>query len=87
MTVIINGNQITASVSGSKINADVSGGFGPRGLTGAQGPQGPAGTLPDSIDAFVDVILTNTAQGDVLRYNGSAWQNYSELNICDGGNF
>ncbi len=33
------------------------------------------------------VSTSSTASGDVLRFNGSAWANYPEQNIVDGGNF
>jgi hypothetical protein len=33
------------------------------------------------------VEITAAAEGDVLRYNGSKWADYAEINLTDGGNF
>lgn len=39
------------------------------------------------LNGMTDVTITSVASGDVLRYDGSSWQNYHETNIVDGGNF
>ena len=33
------------------------------------------------------VTINSVSTGQVLRYNGSAWVNYAESNLVDGGNF
>ena len=39
------------------------------------------------LNGLTDVTITTANPGDVLRYNGSAWVNYNEENLVDGGNF
>lgn len=39
------------------------------------------------LNGLTDVTITSVQTGNVLRYNGSQWVNYSETNITDGGNF
>ena len=39
------------------------------------------------LNGLTDVTITSANPGDVLRYNGSAWVNYDEENLVDGGNF
>lgn len=39
------------------------------------------------LNGLNDVTITSVASGQVLRYNGSAWVNYNEKDIVDGGNF
>lgn len=39
------------------------------------------------LNGLNDVTIGGVASGDVLRYNGSQWVNYSEENLVDGGNF
>ena len=39
------------------------------------------------LDGLTDVTLGPVNSGDVLRYNGLKWVNYSEQNLVDGGNF
>ena len=39
------------------------------------------------LNGLNDVTIGIVASGDVLRYNGSQWVNYSEENLVDGGNF
>lgn len=39
------------------------------------------------LNGLTDVTITSASAGNVLRYNGSEWVNYSETNIVDGGNF
>ena len=39
------------------------------------------------LNGLTDVTIATVANGDVLRYNGSQWVNYSEENLVDGGNF
>lgn len=46
-----------------------------------------ASASSDSLANLSDVQLTSPTSGDVLRYNGSKWADYSELNLTDGGNF
>jgi hypothetical protein len=56
------------------------------------GPQGPAGATGEgggatSLATLSDVQITSAADGDVLRYNGSKWADYAEIQLTDGGNF
>lgn len=39
------------------------------------------------LNGLTDVTISTANPGDVLRYNGSAWVNYGEENLVDGGNF
>ncbi|MFN9114526.1 MAG: hypothetical protein ACK5XN_31070, partial [Bacteroidota bacterium] len=39
------------------------------------------------LNGLTDVTITSAASGNILRYNGSQWVNYSESNLTDGGNF
>ena len=39
------------------------------------------------LNGLTDVTITSVANGNILRYNGSQWVNYSEDNLTDGGNF
>jgi hypothetical protein len=39
------------------------------------------------LNGLNDVTISSAATGQVLRYNGSAWVNYAEENLVDGGNF
>lgn len=39
------------------------------------------------LNGLNDVTINSVATGQVLRYNGSAWVNYAEENLVDGGNF
>ena len=39
------------------------------------------------LNGLTDVTIATAGSGDVLRYNGSQWVNYSEENLVDGGNF
>jgi hypothetical protein len=39
------------------------------------------------LNGLTDVTINSVATGQVLRYNGSAWVNYAESNLVDGGNF
>lgn len=41
----------------------------------------------EALNGLNDVTITSVATGNVLRYNGSKWANYSESNLTDGGNF
>jgi hypothetical protein len=41
----------------------------------------------EALNGLSDVTITSVAAGNVLRYNGSKWANYSESNLTDGGNF
>jgi hypothetical protein len=65
------------------ISATVLAGIGPQGPAGAGGQTGSATSLAE----LADVQLTAAAEGDVLRYNGSKWADYAEINLTDGGNF
>lgn len=40
-----------------------------------------------TLNGLTDVTINLTNSGDILRYNGSQWVNYSEENLVDGGNF
>lgn len=40
-----------------------------------------------SLNGLTDVTITTVNSGDILRYNGSIWVNYTEKNLTDGGNF
>jgi hypothetical protein len=39
------------------------------------------------LNGLVDVTINSVAYGQILRYNGTAWTNYNEENLLDGGNF
>jgi hypothetical protein len=39
------------------------------------------------LNGLTDVTINSVSTGQVLRYNGSAWVNYAESNLVDGGNF
>lgn len=39
------------------------------------------------LNGLTDVTINSVSNGQVLRYNGSAWVNYAESNLVDGGNF
>lgn len=39
------------------------------------------------LSGLTDITIEQVANGDVLRYNGYKWENYSEENLVDGGNF
>lgn len=39
------------------------------------------------LNGLGDVTINSVATGQVLRYNGSAWVNYAEENLVDGGSF
>jgi|GEM_PF-2525850 len=39
------------------------------------------------LNGLSDVTISTVGSGDVLRYNGNQWINYSEENLVDGGNF
>ena len=39
------------------------------------------------LNGLIDVTINSVTTGQVLRYNGSAWVNYAEENLVDGGNF
>jgi hypothetical protein len=39
------------------------------------------------LNGLTDVTISQASTGNVLRYNGSQWVNYSEDNLTDGGNF
>jgi hypothetical protein len=39
------------------------------------------------LNGLNDVTISSVASGDLLRYNGTQWVNYSEENLVDGGNF
>jgi hypothetical protein len=77
------GGAITANVGASTVSAAASGGIGPQGPAGATGPSGGITALSQA----TDVQLSNVSEGDVLRYSATHWQNYSEQQITDGGNF
>lgn len=39
------------------------------------------------LNGLTDVTISSVTSGQVLRYSGSAWINYAEENLVDGGNF
>jgi len=39
------------------------------------------------LNGLNDVTISSVSVGNVLRYNGTQWVNYSEENLVDGGNF
>lgn len=95
---VVNAAGVSASIQAAQaIAAGVAGGFGPAGIQGPQGiqgpvgpagptgPQGPAGAT--SLAAAEDVVFTNVAAGDVLRYASGAWRNYRETDLLDAGSF
>lgn len=44
-------------------------------------------SIQSVLNGMTDVTISSAANGQVLRYNGSQWVNYSESNLVDGGNF
>jgi hypothetical protein len=64
------------------ISATVLAGIGPQGPAGAGGDVGSS-----TLAGLTDVQITSAADGDVLRYNGSKWADYAEIQLTDGGNF
>lgn len=74
---------------------------GPAGEAGAQGPQGPQGAQgPQGIQGIqgiagensiggYEVVLSNLANDDMLKFNSSSgeWQNVQLVELTDGGNF
>lgn len=90
VNAVVTGGKITATVSSDVVSASVSG-TAPvaaevTGATGPQGPVGPAGSIGRLVD-LQDVNITSASVGDVLRYNGTAWTDYHENNLTDGGAF
>ena len=91
ITASVSGNPITATVtedgasvavSPVAISATVLAGIGPQGPSGVGGDVGSA-----TLAGLTDVEITSADEGDVLRYNGSKWADYAEINLTDGGNF
>lgn len=39
------------------------------------------------LNGLTDVTISAVGNGDILRFNGTAWVNYTEQNLVDGGNF
>lgn len=39
------------------------------------------------LNGLSDVTISTSTTGDILRFNGTQWVNYSEENLVDGGNF
>jgi hypothetical protein len=39
------------------------------------------------LNGLTDVTINEVGNGDVLRFNGTAWINYTEQDLVDGGNF
>lgn len=39
------------------------------------------------LNGLTDVTISSATNGQILRYNGSAWVNYAEENLVDGGNY
>jgi len=44
-------------------------------------------SIQSVLNGLTDVTINSVSTGQVLRYNGSAWVNYAESNLVDGGNF
>lgn len=44
-------------------------------------------SLRFSLPSSSDVEMTDIKTGDVLRWSGGKWRNYSETQLFDGGNF
>jgi hypothetical protein len=72
----------SVAVSPVAISATVLAGIGPQGPAGAGGDVGSS-----TLAGLTDVQITSAADGDVLRYNGSKWADYAEIQLTDGGNF
>jgi hypothetical protein len=73
-----------AAASGS-ILADVNtvvGSIGPLGNN-----CGPAYINPTNLGQLTDTDLGALNTGDILRWAGDKWRNYSDTNLTDGGNF
>jgi hypothetical protein len=39
------------------------------------------------LNGLSDVTINQVGNGDVLRFNGNTWINYTEQDLVDGGNF
>lgn len=39
------------------------------------------------LNGLTDVTISSVSNGDLLRYNGTQWVNYTENDLVDGGNF
>jgi hypothetical protein len=39
------------------------------------------------LNGLTDVTINQVGSGDVLRFNGTTWINYTEQDLVDGGNF
>ncbi len=83
ITASVTESGASVSVSAATIAANITGGIGPQGPSGSTGETGGATTLAE----LTDVEITAAAEGDVLRFNGSKWADYAEINLTDGGNF
>jgi hypothetical protein len=46
-----------------------------------------AAGAPTSLSQLADVQISSPATGDVLRYNGTSWSDYADVQLTDGGNF
>lgn len=86
---ITSGGVVDASVTSSTASASLSGGVGPTGPQGAAGPQGPQGPPGSTtIAGASDVLLTDLASGDVLRFSNNKFRNFRETDLSlDGGNW
>lgn len=83
---ITSAGVVDASVTSSTASASLSGGVGPTGPVGPQGPQGPPGST--TIAGASDVLLTDLASGDVLRFSNNKFRNFRETDLSlDGGNW
>ena len=39
------------------------------------------------LNGLTDVTINQVDNGDILRFNGTTWVNYTEQDLVDGGNF
>lgn len=69
--------------------AGAQGPAGPAGADGAPGPQGERGLAGENNIGGYEVVLSNLANDDMLKFNSSSgeWRNVQLVELTDGGNF
>ena len=76
----------TISVSGLQGAAGSQGAAGPTGLPGPQGLPGADGISYDmGITGLTDVVLGSVSPGQMLKFNGSVWNNSGDLTTTGAG--
>jgi len=88
----VSGGVVSVGVSNSSANVSASGGSVSAEIIAGTGPQGPAGPIGPAggvsyLAELLDVQIASASNGDVLRWNGTAWTDYAEAGLTDGGAF